>query len=392
MTHKSILFLKLITNRLTEEEAKELHQWIEANPRHRSLIEMVSDPDELTREYRFRKMIDSSRAEADMKRRIAKAEAPQRYIRYTVAASIVALLGFGVWSLLQDTFFDNNLDRTAAIAVVKHPDVIRPGEMKALVRSVEGDSIALGQADSVAVKLFVSDNAKVAGSSTAVVQPVKEKNLILDVPRGGEFKIILEDSTEVWLNSESSLHYPDKFDSKERVVEVSGEAYFSVQKDSLRPFYVIAGEQKIRVYGTTFNVRNYGDDSLAYTTLETGSIAISRLDGQGGEVFIKPDHQAIFNKTESHLVMQQVDAKRISAWRYGRFVFDGQTLLNIMRDLSRWYNFEYEFLDPSIKEIRFFGSIPRYAEFVTAITILENCGDIRFDVAGTKVIISKLSK
>lgn len=382
----SILFLKLITNRLTDEEAQQLHQWIESKPRHRDLAGMINNPEELTREFRFRKMVNSSRAEADMKRRIAMVEAPRRYRRYAMAASIALILGLSTWPFLEEKLFNQEITPQETIAVVNKPQVIKPGETKALVRNSEGDSLMLGQTDTVATKLFTSSKV------VAAVQPAKEKKLILDVPRGGEFKIILEDSTEVWLNSESSLHYPNKFDSKERIVEVFGEAYFSVRQDSLRPFYVIAGEQKVRVYGTTFNIRNYDDDNLAYTTLETGSIAISRLNGQGGEIFLEPDHQAVFNKEEAHLTMQQVDASRISAWRHGRFVFEGQTLLNIMRDLSRWYNFEYEFVDSSIEGIRFFGNIPRYAEFTTAITILGNCGDISFSIEGTKVVISKLAQ
>lgn len=61
-----------------------------------------------------------------------------------------------------------------------------------------------------------------------------------------------------------------------------------------------------------------------------------------------------------------------------------------MRDLSRWYNFEYEFTDPALANIVFLGSIPRYSDFTTAITILENCGGIRFEVRdGNRVTIVK---
>lgn len=380
----SILFLKLVTNRLTDDEARQLNQWIDSK-RRRDIADMIADPDELTREYRFRRMIDPARAEADMKRRIALAEAPRRRRRYAAAAAVATIVGFGAWMLINNHTLMPDLSEADLTASAEQPAQIKPGEVKALIRNIDGSAVALTNSDSIASRLVaLSDVAH----ATAI--PAAEKKLVLEVPRGGEFKIILEDSTEVWLNSESSLRYPEKFDANERVVEVSGEAYFSVRKDTSRPFYVIAGEQKIRVYGTTFNVRDYDDDNLAYTTLETGSIALSRLDGQGGEIYLKPDHQAVFNKEEPGLTMQVVDASRISAWRHGRFVFEGQTLLNIMRDLSRWYNFEFEFVDPTIGDIRFYGNIPRYAEFVTAITILENCGDIRFDTDGSKVTISRL--
>ena len=379
----SILFLKLVTNQLTDDEVRQLNQWIDSK-RRRDIAGMIADPDELTREYRFRRMIDPARAEADMKRRIALVEAPRRRRRYAVAASVAALIGLGAWMLVQNKTLAPDLSEAETIAAVEPAAQIKPGEVKALIRNTDGSVVSLTDADSVVSRLVsFSDVAH------ANILPAAEKQLVLEVPRGGEFKIILEDSTEVWLNSESSLNYPEKFGKKERVVEVTGEAYFSVHKDASRPFYVIVGEQKIRVYGTTFNVRDYADDNLAYTTLETGSIALSRLDGQGGEIYLKPDHQAVFNKVESELTMQVVDASRISSWRHGRFVFEGHTLLNIMRDLARWYNFEFEFADPAIGDIRFYGNIPRYADFVTAITILENCGDISFNIEGSKVTVSQ---
>lgn len=88
--------------------------------------------------------------------------------------------------------------------------------------------------------------------------------------------------------------------------------------------------------------------------------------------------------------MTTVNPEVITGWRHGRFVFEGQTLLTIMQDLARWYNFKFEFTDPALATIKFNGNIPRYADFNTAITILENCGDISFGISGNKVTISQL--
>lgn len=220
---------------------------------------------------------------------------------------------------------------------------------------------------------------------------MQDQDLCLDVPRGGEFKMLLEDGTEVWLNSASRLYYPAKFGDDMRKVRVEGEAYFAVAADSLCPFYVETDNQLVRVYGTEFNVRHYPEETLVATTLKTGSVAISRADQVGGELFITPGHQAMFDTADSEVSVRSVDAEVVTSWRNGRFVFEHQTLLHIMQDLGRWYDFDYEFTDESLKKEEFMGSIPRYSDFTTAISILEKCGNIRFAVTDGKVIVSRIN-
>ncbi|WP_305150667.1 DUF4974 domain-containing protein [uncultured Duncaniella sp.] len=89
--------------------------------------------------------------------------------------------------------------------------------------------------------------------------------------------------------------------------------------------------------------------------------------------------------------MKIVKTEVITGWRHGRFVFEEQPLSNIMRDLSRWYDFEYEFADPNVGDIVFLGSIPRYADFKTAISILEKSGGIRFSLTDGRIVISKIT-
>ncbi len=89
--------------------------------------------------------------------------------------------------------------------------------------------------------------------------------------------------------------------------------------------------------------------------------------------------------------MTVVDPAAVTSWRHGRFVFDDQPLERIMRDLSRWYDFRYEFADDSLRSRVFMGGIPRYADFRTAIQVLENCRGIRFTLTpDNKILISGL--
>ena len=95
----------------------------------------------------------------------------------------------------------------------------------------------------------------------------------------------------------------------------------------------------------------------------------------------------MFDRDNCRVDMRVVKPSVITGWRNGRFVFEEQNLESIMRDLSRWYDFEYEFADPRARDIVFLGSIPRYSDFTTAIAILEKCGGVTFSLSANKVVI-----
>ena len=171
-------------------------------------------------------------------------------------------------------------------------------------------------------------------------------------------------------------------------MSLTGEAYFSVRHEDNRPFYVDTREQTIRVYGTEFNVRVYDDDPFVYTTLERGSISIMRRDIPGGEVMLSPGLQARLDRDKLELDLRKVNTTAVTSWRNKRFAFEEQPLSAIMRDLSRWYNFEYEFASPEAENIVFKGSIPRYADFATACSIIEMSGGLKFLLSEGKVIVA----
>ena len=212
---------------------------------------------------------------------------------------------------------------------------------------------------------------------------------MLTTPRGGEFKVTLEDGTEVWLNAESQLRYPAEFEGAERRVQVSGEAYFHVAKDAERPFYVETAGQVIRVTGTEFNVNAYADDSQVFTTLVSGGITTRLLSGNGGELVLTPGHQTVMQMGSNRISVRSVDTDIVTSWTRGKFVFENQTLEQMMRALSRWYDFEYEFADEQSRQTVFMGSMPRYGDFSEVLEILEKSGGLRFRQHGRMIIISK---
>lgn len=382
-TRISRLIYRAITGDISEEEKSELKDFIGDNEKLSNLVGELTEGKNLDAEYAARKIIDVERPCIDMQRRISTIRKRHMRRRGLAAAAVIAALCLGGWWLVNMYTHGSTLDMSHYQANMSI-DSIKPGHAMAVLISDEGQHIELSDKESGAA----SDELIPVSERRTNESTVTEK-LCLNVPRGGEFKIVLEDSTEVWLNSESQLRYPAKFDDNERRVQVSGEIYFSVYTDSLRPFYVESAGQEIRVYGTTFNVKAYPDEKYMYTTLESGIISLRQLSGEGGELVLSPGNQAVYDPEESTVELKVVKTSVITSWHNGRFVFEEQPLGNIMRDLSRWYNFEYEFADPNLEDIVFMGSIPRYGDFKTSLATLEKCGGVKFDIDDKKIIIRK---
>ncbi len=382
----NILYKRLIGGKLTADESAMLDSWIAGNPdQRRQMIDRLSDPERLAEDYRMRAMIDKSRPQAEMERRlgISSAEmatdsAKNKWRSFMLKAGAVAAC-VAIVIELAFLFKKHQQDSSSPIlASIETPlsplkiEALGPGSSKAVVTIETGDTIHLSSPDS---------QERLAAKAT-------EGPLQIDVPRGGEFVVTLEDSTRVWLNSASRLIYPAHFASDSRKVALEGEAYFEVTHNKKVPFIVESYGQKVRVYGTEFNIRAYPEDGMVYTTLSSGSISLTPATG-GGEVFRSPGKQAVFDKETSKASIRNVDLERVTGWRHGRFVFEEQSLRQIMQDLSRWYDFRYEFADEDAAETIFMGSIPRYSNFKTAIAILEKSGGLSFKVKDDIIIISK---
>ena len=381
MDHIRSLLYRHLTGRLTPAERQQLEQWAGDNADRQALLKRLADPDYVSRQLERRTLVSVDRPMADMQQRVSAIRRRRMVRTFSIAAMIAVILGVASTYIIHVGQESEDIPTLAeAPASPKTLEEITPGTTRARLITTSGESVDLSASDTTSMqsRMMLAQNCHVQDT----------RQLCLDVPRGGEFKIILEDSTEVWLNSESTLSYPEVFSPTERRVRVTGEAYFAVRPDAKRPFYVETDEQVVRVYGTTFNVRAYADDPYIYTTLEHGSISIRRSESPSGEVRMSPGHQALLNREDSKLNMRIVDTQVITGWRNGRFVFEDQPLSVIMRDLARWYDFEYEFDDPSLADIIFMGSIPRYSDFTVAKRILERSGDIELRTADNKIIIS----
>lgn len=373
--HIPILICRKLLGTITPEEEAILTEWRCKNSSNAEAYERLMNLGHIDKELHRLKIADYHRPLADMHRRF-EAEYGKRShkltLRFAAAAAVVLL--FVSVTLLWWHSSGISSEKAEVANVTKE---IKPGTTQAVLILENGETISLG-ADSMA-------NRKMIAKATEGVEIAYSD---IQTPRGGEFKVVLEDGTEVWLNADTKMRYPEHFTSDKRRVEIEGEAYFKVAHDSNRPFYVVSGGQVVRVYGTEFNVNAYSDEHSAYTTLVEGSISLKTIGGNGGELMLTPGHQVVYDKSTSSARVKTVDTDIVTSWRSGAFVFEDQTMEQIMRTLSRWYDFEYEFADELVASIVFMGSIPRYGSFKEVSDIFMKMGGIKLRQHGGKIIIS----
>lgn len=209
----------------------------------------------------------------------------------------------------------------------------------------------------------------------------------LRIPKGGEYALILSDGSKVWMNAESVLRYPVKFCPGTREVYLEGEAYFEVAPDKENPFIVHMGQKSVNVLGTVFNVSAYPSDSYWHVTLASGKVGVNSED----EAFIlSPGHQYFENVRTGEKEVREVVVDQYLSWRAGKIIFRGERLEDIIQKLERWFDFRIFYVNEEVREMRFRGAISKYDSFDTVLRKLEKTTDIRFEIKGNTVIVSKI--
>jgi len=266
---------------------------------------------------------------------------------------------------------------------------IAPGSNKAILTLANGKQVLLTGAHNgrLATQGSTVINKNADGEVIYQQGTAASKNVdynTMSTPRGGQYKLTLADGTSVWLNSASSIRYPTAFNGAERIVEVSGEAYFEVAHNASKPFKVQSGSQTVQVLGTHFNVNAYTDEPVIKTTLLEGSVSIS----SGVEnTLIRPGEQAVFDR---HLFkVTQADIEDEMAWKNGMFRFTNENLESIMRKVSRWYDVDVVYEDNEARQLPLTGIITHFTNVSKVLHMLELTRQVHFKVTGKKIIVIK---
>lgn len=360
-----------LDGKLTEDQRQELLALLANEQVAELLVEMMGDDWSLEGEL----PLTQERIVEGVLTRIRPMRRMGGFRRWGWAAAAVILLGSGgyLWTLR----------KPAPLAQKIAASDILPGRDRAMLTLADGklvelDSTANGtiaQQGNVQVVKLANGQLNYKGAAAGSGNDAGSMMNILRTPRGGQFRLMLPDGTQAWLNAASSITYPAAFTGNERRVSISGEVYFEVAGDKAKPFVAEAADgTTVRVLGTSFDIDSYLDRGVVKTTLLTGKVSV----GAGSrEMLLAPGQQAQGNADQLKLV-DKVDLERVMAWKNGYFDFQDATLVEVMRQLERWYDIRVEY-PRGIPAIEFEGQISRNINLADLLKVLARA-DVKFKI------------
>lgn len=322
----------------------------------------------------------TSQQSADMLERVMQEAGNVKVVSmrrwWWAAAVVVLLLGSGIFLWVSDA--GKKPEVTAGNNIIeagKEGAILTLGDGSQLVLDSLGNGIVSAEKGASAFMKDGKLSYKPSGEQT-----METVYNTMTIPKGRQFRLVLPDGTQVWLNSASSIRYPVAFVGNERKVEITGEAYFEVTQQMNHPFIVRAGNRaEVQVLGTDFNINAYDNEPFLNTTLFDGSVKVN------GAV-LKPGQQAkVLGSKDPVQVTDQTDINKIMAWKNGRFNFNGVGIEEIMRQIERWYDVEVEYAGKK-PQVDLEGEMTRDVSLNGLIALMKKSGvDCRLE--GRKLIV-----
>lgn len=399
MQHMAGLFLQKLQGTLGSTAEAELEAWLSAqSAENRAFYTTMTSWPEIEAALHKLYQINETAAWNDVWQRI-QLESPKAspsailpvWIRRTAAAAAVLLvIGLGTaWWVSRKAIVNSTIPPMAS----RLNTDVAPGGNKATLQLSDGSVIVLDSAANGALSQQGSTLVRKDKEGALSYEPLSQRPdtaLVynkVSTPRGGQYKVVLPDGTTVWLNAASSLRYPTAFTGNERLVELTGEAYFEVAANAAKHFKVtVTGHQhapmQVEVLGTGFNIQAYADEPVQTTTLVYGKVNVIAADQQA---LLTPGREAVLKGNSPMIQVQPADLDATLAWKNGLFYLQDADIADIMRQIARWYDVEvvYEGKIPQ----QFVGKIPRSMNLSDVLKVLESTGWVHFRVEGKKVIV-----
>lgn len=371
------LLTKYHEGKCTPEEKAIVEQWYQNESSRAQFPDEIGDPDE-----RKEEIWDAIREMSGLEdRRTRRSEFIRRL---SAAAIIVFIMSAGLYFFKQqqpDLLVENKPKPVTS-------GDIDPGGDKAILTLADGSKIMLDDKGKGLIATQSGISISKSADGTVTYQVTGDQGTgktptynTIETPKGGKYQIMLPDGSKVWLNAASTLKFPTSFSGPERIVDLTGEAYFEVAKNTKQPFRVHTADMNVFVTGTQFNVMAYNDEGYTATTLVEGSVNVNK---KGQRLVLVPGEQALSNAGTS-MTKREVDVDQIIAWKNGLFQFNSSDIQSVMRQIGRWYDISVEYRG-RIPSNRFGGYISRDSKLSQVIKMLELSG-VKFTVEDKKIIV-----
>ena len=372
-----------LRGKANDEEQRTLREWLSVSTRNKKIYDGFKDGKRLEQ-----KIVESQQInwKNDYQHFITKRQRARKNRRMKTIIRYAAILTLPI--VAAGIFLLQKNDRQTIVSI---SEVIKPGEHKAVLITGGGERITLSDSTLSPIQEQNGMIVNVMNNKVSYTLPkdslcTQESPIFntLQIPRGGEYFLTLADGTEVWLNAESRLKYPSRFTGEQRVVELEGEGYFKVTPDSKRPFIVKSGDITTEVLGTEFNVRTYVSND-SHVTLLKGSVKVKNVSSSS-EVVIRPGEDAHL-QGDGTFDVREVDTDNYYLWTEGYFYFDNETVVEIMRELGRWYNIRVEFENPQAMNYRLHFLAERDQKIEEVLQLLNMLGKVQATYENNKISV-----
>lgn len=382
-----------IRHTLTEAEHNELDNWVNEGDANMKLFEELTDEENIAAHLERMGQIDTEAAYTKLQQE-GKLKLPSQKpaLRkwWAAAASVVILSGIYLWTNVKNRPGDDKAGMAASSKKIieKDPENVMLQLSNGTVINLSASRLGLIDLQNAYIQKSSDSTLEYLGEGEGLMQA-------LSTPHGKQFQVKLSDGTKVWLNTASSLQYPGRFANNERVVFVTGEAYFEVAPDSKRPFKVYMEDSSlVTVLGTHFNVSAYQNQPLKTVTLLEGSVNVTPppSEGVGGRfsregasgVRLLPGSQAFLN---NGTIKKQtgVDIDEVMGWRNGLFVFKDADIKTIMEQLALWYNVEVVYKGKI--NYQFNAVFPRSERLERILHLLQLNGHVNFKTENNVIYV-----
>lgn len=381
------LILKHTLQIISESEQQELDLWRQADARHETVFEYLSEPENLEKEYRFRKEIDAEQSLERIKEKLwneekETKEVPLHAHRFTTylyrAAAIIVLfiVGGAYW-------YHREYTR------VTPPEISQEVQLAMEQSRERGVQAAEIITSGMPHQQVITDEERALYHVDEDFAEQLEAAKRITTYHNKEYWVTLPDGSLVHLNYNSRLIYPEKFGDRRDVI-LEGEAYLMVAKDKSRQFVVHTPKGDVKVYGTEFVVNtgtsteNGNDNKELTVVLVKGSVSFTPTDGR--EKMLTPGQE--LSIVNSQLNVSEVDTAPFVAWNEGEFVFSDWTLERIMSVIARWYGLDVEFANKDLGNHKFSGSLSRYEDLKPTLETIEMVTGMRLNVNNQKLYIN----
>jgi ferric-dicitrate binding protein FerR (iron transport regulator) len=381
------LILKHTLQIISESEQQELDLWRQADARHETVFEYLSEPEHLEKEYRFRKEIDAEQSLERIKEKLwneekETKEVPLHAHRFTTylyrAAAIIVLfiVGGAYW-------YHREYTR------VTPPEISQEVQLAMEQSRERGVQAAEIITSGMPHQQVITDEERALYHVDEDFAEQLEEAKRITTYHNKEYWVTLPDGSLVHLNYNSRLIYPEKFGDRRDVI-LEGEAYLMVAKDKSRQFVVHTPKGDVKVYGTEFVVNtgtsteNGNDNKELTVVLVKGSVSFTPTDGR--EKMLTPGQE--LSIVNSQLNVSEVDTAPFVAWNEGELVFSDWTLERIMSVIARWYGLDVEFANKDLGNHKFSGSLSRYEDLKPTLETIEMVTGMRLNVNNQKLYIN----